>query len=344
VKLIPRKFLVVAIIGSLTVTGLLISGTAARSATVSSTAARVPQEACDILATHGTPCVEALSTTRALYGRYKGPLYRVRRSSDGKAINIYPVSAGGAASTARQRTFCRKTTCTITVIFDQSGHGNNLTPAPAGSAGKTADSPARAGAAPAKADGRTVYGVSVTPGVGYRDDRTRAIPTGNAPEGIYEVVAGNHFNSKCCFDFGNAETSNTDTGKGHMEALYYGTAGGGTRGSGPWIKADLENGLYFTGPTMAHRFTTAMLGGGAGAYSLRAGSADAGKLTVTYDGPRPTGYNPMHKEGAVILGIGGDNSKWGAGTFYEGVITRGVPTAAADAAVQANIVAAHYRS
>ena len=35
----------------------------------------------------------------------------------------------------------------------------------------------------------------------------------------------------------------------------------------------------------------------------------------------------MHKEGAIILGIGGDNSKGSAGTFYEGVMTSGYPSA-----------------
>ncbi|MFI9848717.1 AbfB domain-containing protein, partial [Nonomuraea sp. NPDC051941] len=54
------------------------------------------------------------------------------------------------------------------------------------------------------------------------------------------------------------------------------------------------------------------------------------------------GYNPMKKEGAIILGIGGDNSNGSAGTFYEGVMTSGYPTDATENAVQANIVAAGY--
>ena len=58
--------------------------------------------------------------------------------------------------------------------------------------------------------------------------------------------------------------------------------------------------------------------------------------------PNVPGYNPMHKEGAIILGIGGDNSKTAAGTFYEGVMTSGFPSAATENAVQANIVAARY--
>jgi hypothetical protein len=57
---------------------------------------------------------------------------------------------------------------------------------------------------------------------------------------------------------------------------------------------------------------------------------------------RPSGYNPMKKQGAIILGIGGDNSKGSAGTFYEGVMTTGYASASTEAAVQANIVAAGY--
>ena len=48
------------------------------------------------------------------------------------------------------------------------------------------------------------------------------------------------------------------------------------------------------------------------------------------------------RQGAIILGIGGDNSKSSAGTFYEGVMTTGYPSASTEAAVQANIVAAGY--
>jgi hypothetical protein len=79
-------------------------------------------------------------------------------------------------------------------------------------------------------------------------------------------------------------------------------------------------------------------------FAIRGGNAASGNLSVFYNGPRPTdsGYNPMHLEGAVILGIGGDNSHRGQGTFYEGVMTSGFPSNATEASVQANIVAAKY--
>jgi hypothetical protein len=72
------------------------------------------------------------------------------------------------------------------------------------------------------------------------------------------------------------------------------------------------------------------------------GDATTGKLQTMYEGVRPNGYHPMKKQGAIILGIGGDNSDWAVGTFYEGVMTQGYSSNATDAAVQANIVAAGY--
>ncbi len=39
---------------------------------------------------------------------------------------------------------------------------------------------------------------------------------------------------------------------------------------------------------------------------------------------------PMHQEGAIILGVGGDNSNSSVGDFFEGVMTQGYPTDAAD--------------
>jgi len=72
------------------------------------------------------------------------------------------------------------------------------------------------------------------------------------------------------------------------------------------------------------------------------GNAQSGGLATDFSGVRPAGYNPMHKEGAIILGIGGDNSKGSAGTFYEGVMTSGYPSASTEASVQASIVTAGY--
>ncbi len=64
-----------------------------------------------------------------------------------------------------------------------------------------------------------------------------------------------------------------------------------------------------------------------------------------FDGPRvDSTYDPMRKQGAILLGNGGDNSNGSQGTFYEGAMTAAgtFPTDATDQLVQANVVAARY--
>ncbi len=171
---------------------------------------------------------------------------------------------------------------------------------------------------------------------------------------MYAVLDGTHYNGGCCFDYGNAETSNNDTGNGHMEAIYFGNikVWGYGSGNGPWVMADLENGLFSgvnagynaNDPSVSNRYQTAIVKGGPNQWAIRGGNAVSGGLSTYYSGARPnvSGYNPMHKEGAIILGIGGDNSKGAAGTFYEGVMTSGYPSDATENAVQANITSVGY--
>ena len=312
------------------------------------------QAPCDIYAAGGTPCVAAHSTTRALYGTYSGSLYQVRRSSDNATSNIGVLGAGGYANAAAQDAFCNSTTCVITVIYDQSGRGNNLTQAPAGGAAGGPDNLANATAAPTTLNGHRAYGVYIAAGTGYRDNSTNGIATGNAPEGEYAIFDGTHYNGGCCFDYGNAETDSRDDGNGTMEAIYFGNSkewGYGT-GDGPWIMADLENGLFSgvnagynaNDSSIDYRYTTAMVKGGANVWAIKGGNAQSGGLFTAYNGvrPNPAGYNPMKKQGAIILGIGGDNTKDSAGTFYEGVMTSGYPSDATDNSVQSDIVAAGY--
>jgi len=332
----------------------VVLGGIAGAAAMTGSAQAASQGPCDIYAAAGTPCVAAHSTTRALFGNYSGSLYQVRRSSDNATMNIAPLSAGGVANAAAQDSFCSGTSCVITIIYDQTGRGNNLTQAPGGGAAGGPDNLANATAAPTTLNGQKAYGVFVAPGTGYRNDRTSGIATGDSAEGEYAIFDGTHFNGGCCFDYGNAETSNNDTGNGHMEAIYFGNikVWGFGSGNGPWIMADLENGLYSgvnaglnsNDPTINYRYTTAVVKGEAGHWSIRGGNAQSGGLSTFYSGARPnvSGYNPMHKEGAIILGIGGDNSKGSAGTFYEGVMTSGYPSDATENSVQANITAAGY--
>lgn len=309
-------------------------------------------EPCDIFASGNTPCVAAHSTVRALYRSYAGSLYQVRRASDNTTKDIAVLSPGGFASAATQDAFCTGTSCTIAIIYDQSGRGNHLRKAPGGERKTTPDAEASATALKLTIGGHSVYGVRILPGTGYRNNTTSGIATGDQPETEYMVTSGSFYNSGCCFDYGNAETDNHADGAATMEAVYFGNNAqwGKGEGSGPWVMADLENGLYpgatFAAnpkdPSQTSAYVTAMVIGRSGSFALKGGDAQVASLATIYDGARPSGYNPMKKQGAIVLGIGGDNSPWGQGTFFEGAITSGATADATADAIQTNIAAAGY--
>jgi non-reducing end alpha-L-arabinofuranosidase len=317
------------------------------------------QRPCDIYAAGNTPCVAAHSTVRSLYAKYTGALYQVKRASDNATQDIGLLS-DGYANAATQDAFCANTTCIIAKIYDQSPRHNDLSissggyykgPGPNGS-----DLGAAADALSVTAGGHQVYGVSISPGMGYRNNRTSGVAVEGTPEGIYMVSSGTHFNSGCCFDYGNAETSATDTGAGHMDALNISRDmewANCRNGPGPGVHADLENGLFHWNRRSCNPaadingrqrpFVSAWLkNDGQTRFSLKWGDAQSGGLNTIYSGALPGGYAPMRQEGAIILGIGGDNSHASAGSFFEGAMTAGFPSASTDRTIQSDIVAVGY--
>ncbi|KAI9920302.1 hypothetical protein PsorP6_015914 [Peronosclerospora sorghi] len=308
---------------------------------------------CDVYQAAGTPCVAAHSTVRALYEYYARGLYQVTRASDKSKMDILPLCPGGIVNASAQDTFCKDTQCHITIIYDQSGKKNHLTAAPGGGAKREGEGPALADRFPITIHGHKAYAVWVETGIGYRNDNTDGIATDDEAEAMYMVADATHFNDGCCFDYGNAETTNNDDGPGTMEALYLGNCTGWTKGQGggPWVLADLEDGLFGCEenkvcpniPPVNHQFTVAMLKGrSGGTFALKQGNAQRGKLQTTYDGPRPKGYEVMKKRGAIVLGIGGDNSNAAIGTFFEGAIVVGNPSNKVDRKIQKEIVKARY--
>src|SRR6201987_5059877 len=100
---------------------LAVAGLAASPAVTANAAGSLP---CDIYGSAGTQCVPAYSTVRALYSSYDGPLYQVRRVSDGAMTDVGLLQAGGYADETQQDTFCAHTTCVITKLYDQSPEHN----------------------------------------------------------------------------------------------------------------------------------------------------------------------------------------------------------------------------
>lgn len=301
---------------------------------VAASCTKVPEGPCDIYESYGYDCVAAHSTTRVLSSSYRGPLYQIRRESDGATLSIMPKN--GYADASAHDAFSEGTMSYITVIYDQSGHGNHLYQAPPG----TFKGPAKgqfntlpiADMAPVTIDGRKAYGAYLMPGMGYRYNNASDLAINDEAEGMYYVIDGTHYDSGCCFDYGNASTNGKAVGTGTMETTYFGTstAWGSGNGEGPWIMADMESGL-FSGyghkkndvPSIdGWRFVSVYVNGGDGnRWDLNGGDATTPDLTTFYSGPRPhtpesDAYYPMSKKGAILLGNGGDNGNGSAGTFY----------------------------
>jgi hypothetical protein len=318
---------------------------------------------CDIYSMGGNECVAAHSTIRALFGTYDGNLYQVKRASDGMTTDIAVMAPGGMANSALQDTFCQGTSCTITIVYDQSGNGNFLeaeTPdsSVGGFNGQTA---ANAAAESLTVNGHKVYSLFTRPRQAYwRDGSQSGMPLGAEPQGIYMVTSGKHFNDGCCYDYGNGETNRKYVPGPSMDAVYFGDNriwGTGAGDEGPWIMADMEDGMVNGAqgsqkgnpniPAMPYDYVTAMhKNNGTTEFALKGADATTPTLQTFYQGQLPPGKNPMEKQGSIVLGSGGDcclsNNNASEGTFYEGAIVAGYPSDDTDQAVHANVVEIGY--
>ncbi|HVT64037.1 MAG TPA: arabinofuranosidase catalytic domain-containing protein [Mycobacteriales bacterium] len=366
-----------------------------------SKAATQNRRPCDIYAAAHTPCVAAFSSTRALFAAFAGPLYQVRRASDGRTRDIRVLEPGGYANASAQDRFCARTACVVDKIYDQTDNHNDLVPQGPTTAPYSntyfAHDPVDAGALPIFAAGHQVYGLKFVDdsptglpcftaatcvgshGQAYNNGnrRARGVAVNGQPESAYGVFGGMFTGSQCCFDFGNSEIKGTDDGAGTMDAINFSRACWDACGpdGGPWVQADLENGMFMTGQrtdypenataylggsfragdgfccdatsrnlAMRHPFVTAVLENpGSKTFAIKGAPASARDLTTFYSGTVPPGgYSPMRQEGAIILGSGGDQGTTD-GEFFEGAMTLGVPSAAAETAVQRDIAKVQYR-
>jgi hypothetical protein len=334
---------------------------------------------CDIYgaASPATPCVAAYSTIRRLSSTYSGPLYQVRSMSSamntgsGGMTKDIGQTADGYADTAMQDSFCNGTICTFSLLYDQSGNGNDL---PVAKKGKTAggaysamdDFESNATKGTLMVGGHKVYSLYMNSREGYRSkDKGKNMPLGTAPQGIYELADGTHSNTACCWDFGNVIPDAANPGFPTMNTLFFGKGFWG-QGAGqyPWFMADFEAGVWSGGSKkgdpgwgaietnytyvpnmndpsmMGVTFALGMLKTQPSKYAIRAANvATATDLTTAYEGALP---KPMDNQGGIVIGVGGDNSNNSAGTFYEGAIVAGYPTNEVDLAVMTNLKTAGY--
>ena len=351
------------------------TGIAGTTGTAGSSSTGRTDGPCDVYAAANTPCAAAYSMVRALSKNYTGPLYQVRSGSSsmntgsGGTTKDIPMLPDGFADTATQDTFCAGTTCTVSLLYDHTGNANNLPVAKAGltAGGATAgmddfESAANKGMMTIK--GHKVYSLYMNAREGYRIMRVGTkMPVGNASQGIYMLADGMHSGTACCWDFGNVTTN--PKSYADMNTLFFGIAFWGKgAGAGPWMMADFEAGVWSGGskigdpgwgglndaqnrvnpanPSLKVPFAFGILRTRSSPSQWTLRSADlqtATNITTSYQGAMP---KPISNIGAIVLGVGGDNSNNSWGTFYEGAIVAGYPTDATELAVFNNIKAVGY--
>ena len=132
----------------------------------------------------------AHSTVRALYANYAGPLYTVIHNQSNKSMDINVSKPGGYADVAQHEGLCPKEgECIIARVIDQSGHGNHLAPRDdrgvphRGKPGQYGHYHNPVDASAHKifvgGDNTQVYGMYFDPGMGYKNNLTTGIATGD---------------------------------------------------------------------------------------------------------------------------------------------------------------------
>jgi hypothetical protein len=226
-----------------------------------------------------------------------------------------------------------------------------------------------------KVGGNDVYALFMDVQQGYRNGSSTGwpassppgndMPTDQDPQGIYMVAEGSGTRPDaeyaCCWNFGNVSTNNCYGPSGQMNALLLGKAWWGKgAGNGPWFMGDFEAGVWAGGtagninsggfdtnqnlPTMSMDYAFGILKTQPNNYAIRTADATTGNVATAYDGPLPTAFpgGQWSMKGGIAIGLGGDNSNHGSGTFLEGAITAGRPTDEVDAMIHENVKAIGY--
>jgi hypothetical protein len=316
---------------------------------------------CDIYAAAGVPCVGAYSMVRVLSSTYRGPLYQVRRGgpipnfNEGGETQDIAATEYGFGDAAAQDAFCGDETCTVSVLYDQSGKGNDLRSGVLSC--YQSSNPPKAYEADAKrlalnVGGHAVYALYTQKSEGYRNNEAVETPEGAGEQGIYMVADATRAGDACCWDFGTGSRDSCYGGLGSSNALFLGIGYWGSgQGEGPWFMADWGAGVWAGGAersdwvnrdnaSMNSPYAFGILKTGPDNYALRMGDARSGDLTTAWDGSLPLAT--WSTEGGIILGMGSDVSASSQGIFYEGVITAGRPSDETDEAVHRSVQAVGY--
>jgi hypothetical protein len=159
----------------------------------------------------------------------------VRNSATNATRDVGVVSTGGIADVAAQERFCGAALCVVEAIYDQSPGANHLgrekgfafLPPPRNSqdagVNLTAQSRVSLAGHPVYSavfdshcdvgSGRSCDGLQA----GYSNRTAQGTAVCDEPQTVYALFDGRHYNTGCCFEFGNAEKNETRL-SGSMEA------------------------------------------------------------------------------------------------------------------------------
>jgi hypothetical protein len=283
---------------------------------------------------------------RPLFASYSGPLFKLQRASDNATQDIGFVN--GLADVAAANSFCSGTTCRYIVTYDQTPYHLDAV--------NTVRSDSTLQLHPplyttTQMQGKTIpFWVDGFLLVGSRANSAwgnGAVPVGSVPVSVYSIaIRDTTHPGDCCYDFGEAEATIADTGNGHMFAFNLEILNG--------VDMDLENGGIGASGS-GHLTPSSMLAKTDGVSLFTMKYADpSGSLVVPsntapycsgtftfYNAPLSCwGYGPLHLEGGVTIGCGGDGSgcqPLAAGAFIEGAIIAAETSDATDDAIQASI-------
>ena len=227
---------------------------------------------------------------RALYGAYSGTLYQSGAPPTRPPRTSRFSSAGGFADRPFKTSFCSGTTCTISILYDQSPNHNDLTNRrrlywlPNG--GNEANA----------ADGKITVGGHTRPrDLRQQPSAERRLPeqqdqrlaTGDQPEAMYMVLDG----TASARSAASITATPRPTGRTTATPRWRPSTGAPRRsgrrggGNGPWVAADLENGMFEGDSTNA---PTQHLGHRLGLRHRRCSRAPPG----TRSGSRPATPSP----------------------------------------------------
>jgi len=311
---------------------------------------------CDILASSSNPCGAAYSVTRRMFAAYAGNLFQLSCAScSPTTMNIGSSSTTGEVNVSAATSYCSTapSACYVSEIYDQTGHGINLT-STTGEMALYQTSPYNG--LPVVQNSQGTIGSTSTAYYRDRAGNSSYIPTGTASSGLTEYyVRSNYALVLSEGDFGDMDSTVSNSGQGARFALGYSAATSGLTGA--YYCLDLENstpttltcaagGSFATdvmepvSPPSPPLFTLF------GKYTYNATLANSLvtiEMADATQGPLSTLYNAAPPQapnlgGGVSLSEGG-NGNLAYSSFQEGVILPSTTSSATDASVQANIAA-----